>query len=390
MKGVKEILLRTGFLICLGLLILIVLLPAEDAAVASSVYGSVYEMPVPLAAGNCTRCHEPADHPMSNCSKCHDEGKKTPAATLSGGHGGLNVSDSAKLVSTAPVGNCLTCHKYRTDGMYFYDTCSNCHPEKFGYTAALTPNPSPRFLLDHTHDSTRLNVYNSQVTPNFTFNCEMCHLQQASYGQKWWPAIPERDLTTFGSASRHQSALAASCGNCHTGALTTEHSGRTASSTGQLMDCYSCHSSTSPAVKTAIKTGNTNCASCHSRAHTQSLSSNIPADISLYSGFQWTHPLPLSTWTGEAWVPAEFLPNGHILISDRRTDVTGDQIWNFYKTDLTAKGWISVDPEPAAGSNNFRIKFTKGTVSILIWYYGGIYHTNEPVLPQGSRIEIIY
>lgn len=389
MKGIKEILLRTGFLICLAMTMLIISLPTEGTAVAGSVYGSVYEMPVPPAAGNCTRCHDPANHTMINCSKCHDEGKKTPQATLNGGHGGFFVSDTSKPFSTAPVENCLICHKYRTDGGYYYDTCSNCHPEIFGYTSPLTPNPNPRFPLDHTHDTTRLNVYKSQIE-NFTYTCESCHLQASNYGRIWWQAIPQHNLSTFGSVYSHQSSLSAGCENCHYTTLTTEHYQRTDPATGQPPDCFTCHSSVSPAVKLAIKTKDAACTACHNKVHNLNATPNIPADIPLYSGFRWSQPVPLATWAGESWVPAEFLPDGHLLISNRRSDVIGDQVWNFYNTQLPAKGWSTVDPAPAPGATGFRVKFTKGTASMLIWFYGGSDHANDPVLQQGARIEIIY
>jgi len=368
----KEIFLRTGFLILLTFFI--VSLPEATDAVSASVYSTIYEMPVSPAAGNCSRCHNPAAHPMNNCDSCHDQGQYEPGAVLTGGHGGLNVSDLAKRKSTAPVGSCMTCHTYTNE-------CMGCHPSYYGAAnPVLTPDPNPRWPANYSHNATRIDNF---VGMDKTYKCEMCHIQT------WWPSIPQHNLATFGSVYNHSSSISGGCLQCHYTPLTTEHYQRTGP-TGQPLDCFTCHSNPAVSVQLAVKNNETGCGGCHNQAHNLNLTSNVPADIPLFSGFQWTPPVPLATWAGESWAPAEFLPDGYIMISNRRSDVTGDQVWSFYKTRLGAKGWSPVAPEPAPGANNFKVKFTKGSAGILLWYYGGIYHTNDPALQQGARIEIIY
>ncbi len=371
MRSIK--LIGTGFLIFLALLVFSPFSAATGAA-------SAIEMPIPPAAGNCNKCHSPATHPMNNCSGCHDLGKFEPAAVLAGGHGGFIVSDRRKLLSTAPVGNCLACHSYTNE-------CMGCHPSFHGISnPVLTPDPNPLWAADYIHDATRINNF---VGKDNTYKCEMCHLQQQSYGRNWWPAIPQHNLSVFGTIYSHQSTIGSGCLQCHDAALTREHYQRKGPA-GLPLDCFTCHSSKDNTIRVAIKNRDTGCGACHKQAHNANLTPTIPAEIPLFNGFQWTPPIPLATWTGDTWVPAEFLPGGYRLISSRRSDVTADQVWNYYRSQLVAGGWTPFSPEPADNAKDFRVKFTKGQAGVLIWYYGGIYHSNDPVLPQGARIEIIY
>jgi hypothetical protein len=116
----------------------------------------------------------------------------------------------------------------------------------------------------------------------------------------------------------------------------------------------------------------------------------IPADIPLYAGFKWSIPAEASLWGGEAWMPNEFLTGGKIIISDRRTDISGDAVWEFYVTEMQVNGWSLVSEVPDSGANSYPAEFSKGSRKAVIWFYGGETHGDVTVSTGGYRLEILY
>jgi transcription elongation factor Elf1 len=179
------------------------------------------------------------------------------------------------------------------------------------------------------------------------------------------------------------------CTTCHINNLFEEHLSNTKTQT-KTLTCDTCHSNTRSEVKEAIATGNKHCAACHQQGHNMSFSEPVPSDIPLYSGFRWSVSLNAGLWAGESWAD-EFSTGGKLLISNRRTDVTGDEVWNFYRTEMSANGWTLASDAPAAGSNFYSVTFTKGTRKAITWFYGGETHSaSSPPVPSGYRIEILY
>lgn len=341
---------------------------------------AVEQMQIPSPAGNCLKCHDPSIHPVDNCTACHDLAYAEPTSEIPGGHGGLNVSDAGKAISTAPVGNCQVCHMYTAGG---WDMCGNCHPSEWGDwipPAQLVSDPAAPWREGYTHDATRLNGY---VGTDNTYNCEMCHVQN------WWLDIPQHDSTVFGSAYSHLDTIDTKCTGCHFDSLTTEHAqlGRNDRS-GNPVDCFTCHENGSPGVQQSISNQDSSCAACHATLHNNNAAPRPSADILLYPGLKWSSPMVTAIWQGEPWVE-DYVYGYRIIISNRST-LAAEDVWIFYRDGLAARGWTPQSPEPAAGTTNFKSVFAKGNNKIVVWFYGSEERLGQGTSPGGSRIEIIY
>lgn len=184
-------------------------------------------------------------------------------------------------------------------------------------------------------------------------------------------------------------ALDNKCTTCHINNLIGEHFNNP-NTQAQTWNCDTCHKSTNPVVVGAIVTENKHCAACHRQGHNLLFAETTPVDIPLYSGFQWSVPSDAFMWAGESWIPDEFISGGKVVISNRRTDITGGDVWAFYQSEMAGNGWTLTSDAPAAGSEFFSVTFTKGTHKAIIWFYGGESHTASPVQAGGYRIEILY
>lgn len=350
------------------------------AAVLAMPVMAVEQMQVPSPGGNCSRCHEASVHPVNNCNACHDLALAEPTSYPPGGHGGLNVSDGNKLISTAPVGNCQVCHQYTVGG---WDMCSNCHPSEWGDwipPAQLVLNPDAPWRDGYTHDAGRINNYAGQDT---TYNCEKCHVQS------WWSDIPQHNLSVFGSVYSHQNEIDNKCTGCHLNSHTTEHAqpGRS-DLAGQPITCFTCHENSSPDIKQAVSEGNSNCAACHVTVHHNTAAPSPTADILLYPGLRWSSPMPMTLWQGEPMV--ENYVYGYRIIISNRSQLSAVDVWAFYRDGLTGRGWIPESPEPTAGAVSFKAVFAKGVKKIIVWFYSSEERQGQGILPAGPRIEIIY
>jgi len=279
--------------------------------------------------------------------------------------------------------NCAACHLgsgheadhtptgIRTD-------CTKCHIDSL--TQEHLNNPTTQtgnaWTCDTCHASTVEGVV--YAIANSLKNCEACHVQ-ASHEQL--------HAITY---------LDAKCTTCHINSLTQEHLNnpktQTDPVTGQPKPwtCDTCHNSARLEVTWAVQSGDMNCSACHPTAHGINLAYLVPSDIPKYGGYMWSTPIDARIFNGESWMPAEFLLGGKVLISNRRTDVTGDAVWPFYQTEMAANGWTLISEPPTAGSDFFNVTFTKGTRKAVIWFYGGEGHTASPVRDAGYRIEILY
>jgi hypothetical protein len=88
-------------------------------------------------------------------------------------------------------------------------------------------------------------------------SCQACHVGYSATHNKaddCWSCHGQYHGTT--PSEIHTAADVTDCKPCHVSSITVEHSRR-------LLTCASCHTSTNPAVKNAIATGNSNCSACH-------------------------------------------------------------------------------------------------------------------------------
>ncbi|MCL6471919.1 MAG: hypothetical protein K6T91_03825 [Firmicutes bacterium] len=333
---------------------------------------------------NCTACHTnfPSTHPMTNCNACHGGGE--------------------------PIEDCRECHEYQwypEDHNVSKYSCEYCHNSTYSYKIPVHPADNAAYhnttssmeLCSECHMTSLVQEHGRRIDPSTGKNldCYTCHANTRTEVRLAIESKNKDCGACHASSSSHETvhatnALDSKCTTCHKNNLFQEHLNNPTTQTKKLT-CDSCHSSTRPEVISAISSGDKHCVSCHSQAHNISLSAAMPSDIPLYSGFRWTVPLEALLWAGESWVPDDFASGGKVLISSRRIDVTGDQVWNFYKNEMAARGWTLASSEPAAGSNFYSVAFTKQAQKAIIWFYGGEDHkTTSPVLASGYRVEILY
>jgi len=161
------------------------------------------------------------------------------------GSGGTSVLDWSFDVASMPkmsdVPDCNSCHVgYPT--LHPVDDCAACHGEGSplggGYTdPADSHAPGTSCAVCHSHLD----------------DCEVCHGQA-------YPTVPP--LHEFVHDTYHDSTTSG-CDECHARRLTAEHARYSDSTTGEPLDCLTCHASADPAVATAIATGDTACGACH-------------------------------------------------------------------------------------------------------------------------------
>lgn len=330
----------------------------------------------------CKDCHAGASststptHTMNNCALCHSRGPVGDCDTCHTEQHGYDLLDNH---------NCTECHQAKypeipihpADNNALHNTttdmslCGKCHQAALNTEHLQHEDSTGKPLNCNTcHSNTIATV--QQAISNKQMNCDACHSQL------------DHD------ALHENTVLDDKCTTCHINNLSKEHLANSKTQTEQL-SCGACHNSTDPAIKVAIRTGEQNCTACHSQGHNMSFAEKVPADIPLYAGFQWTSPSKAGIWNGEPWMPAEYVADGKLVLSSRRKDVTGDQIWNFYQNELTVKGWTVASGTPASGSNNYSVKFTKNNRQLeLLFFDGAVPGGTNQAESGGYRIQIIY
>lgn len=341
----------------------------------------------------CQKCHNRTTHIMANCTQCH----------------GVNLSAEKP---TYPLDNCYFCHFDSTNYPSAY------HPE------GLPPANPP------------------QHTVQITYSCTDCH------NKTWQTAIPSIH-NIFNTAVEHKTTTEG-CTECHSTSLTREHL-RRLDGEGNLLTCFSCHNSPYTNVQTAIANkdstctachgsthpehnngldpncqtchsntiltepqfhanndcgichnntdnllvsyaislGNSSCFSCHDSGHNVKFLEKIPADIPLYSGFEWSQPQAAAPWADETWFPAEFKSAGaKIILSNHRSDVSGTDLFNWYTQNLGDNGWQKVSGADE-GSDNFNLLYRKDNKVLDLSVYTGAARDYAGG-SGGYRVEIIW
>lgn len=355
------------------------------------------EMTFPQDDINCQKCHARAQHPMTKCSSCH----------------GINLNPAAPKY---PLDDCYNCHfstpnppSYHTSGLPYSmqaqhrpqstDSCTACHTKTWGVTIPTLHNTfdtAVRHLTTtggcsqcHATSLTREHQRRTDDSGN-PLNCYTCHGNADPNVQN---AIKTKDSScgachaglgaNGGHPAHDNNGLDANCQTCHSTSILSEPQFH------QKNGCQTCHNNQREIVKYSIQTNDTNCFSCHTQGHNVNFVRQIPADVPIYPGFEWSVPQPATIWAGEAWLPAEYNSVGSkLVISNRRQGLTGGEIFAWYEQQMAGNGWQKVDG-PAAGSDNFLVTYAKGNRKLAIILYTG--ETHDPASPfVGYRLEILY
>lgn len=346
----------------------------------------------------CKRCHQAV-----SCVKCHDNNVTHQQ------HGTTKYQPVSFLQATGNIYNTVTnscaisdCHSKmpkvkiaRPDGT---ELCYNCHTVgKAGHTDAAAkhistfiPNPSfdcagchkTDIASEHAvrtnnigvsydcltcHKNTRLDVKAAIQSNNK--NCDACH-------------------TGYEHITIHENrTLDNNCQSCHISNLITEHLKN--SKTQKLtLTCDTCHKNSNMNIQYAISAKNIDCTACHTTGHNVNLGQNIPADIPLYPGFEWSVPQDAAIWANETWFDIKYQNNSKRVLSNRRTDTTIQQLNDFYSFNMIAKGWSLVSQENL--NNTTILNFTYGPKNSKILFYNTELPKGSLVVPTGYRLDIFY
>lgn len=354
------------------------------------------EMPVSVDDATCQKCHDRTKHPMNNCGKCH----------------GINLDDTNPKY---PIDDCYNCHfnsstypaTYHTNGLpvitapehpvRITGSCVECHTKTW---STNIPQAHSEFDTAIRHTTT-------------TTGCTKCHLSSLTREHQRRQDADGNHLTCFTCHNnpdpKIKDAIAtkdSNCSACHDvgGAGHPEHNN------GLDQYCQTCHSSTilaeaqfhskngcgvchqnnsNPVVQYAIGIKDSNCFACHTQGHNVNFVQKTPDDVPLYSGFQWTAPQPATIWGGETWLPSDFNTVGaKIMISNRRTDVSGTDLFDWYTQSLADNGWQKVSG-PDQGSDYFTLSYQKGDRKLNVNVYTGASHDQASAY-VGYRIELLY
>lgn len=240
---------------------------SADVAVAAAIYGdnskcdachvihpelaaphsSIYTDPLPFDCSSCHLNRLDTEHSGKftdtglaiNCNTCHDSGNQAVQTAVYNQntrcdachtiHDDVSAAHSSGFV-LAPVVSCAQCHNEFLD----MEHLNGKYTSTSGYTCATC------------HDSVDATV--SGAIYNNNNKCDACHSIHP-------------DLATP-HTSTYTDPLPFKCSDCHLNRLDTEHSGKFTDA-GTAINCNTCHTSSTPAVQTAVYTPNTRCDACH-------------------------------------------------------------------------------------------------------------------------------
>lgn len=336
------------------------------------------DMPI---AGSCASCHlgfPSPNHPMSDCYGCHSGG---------------------------PIGDCADCHAgegEHSPGLISGYTCEYCHNATYSNKIPLHPADITIYHQTTTNmedckqcHQTSLSIEHSRYTDaaGNKYSCYTCHQSskpevQQALAQKLKSCDACHTITSHEEVHAN-SGLDDKCATCHINSLTKEHLTNTTTQT-KALNCDTCHNNTNTDVSGAVDWSNKKCAACHQEGHNILFGEPIPSDLPLFDGFKWTIPGDIKLWAGEAWVPVEYLNGGKVIMSNRRSDVTAEQVGTYYQDNMTAQGWTLSSTAPLDGQNTFSVKFTKDSRKVTIWFYGGAIPGQSEPVNSGYRITIVY
>lgn len=342
----------------------------------------------------CQKCHDRTTHIMTNCTKCH----------------GINqIPDKPAY----PLDDCYLCHYNSTNYPSAYHpnglpaanppqhpvqitySCTDCH-NKTWQTAIPSIHNIFNTAVEHTTTTTGCTeCHSTSLTREHLrrldsqgnlLTCFTCH-NSADANVK--TAIANKDSSCgachgTNAHPEHNNGLDPNCQTCHSGTILSEPQFHSKN------DCSVCHGNNAdPLVSYAINSGDSSCFSCHSSGHNVIFLEKAPADIPFYTGFEWSQPQAAEPWMGETWFPADFKTAGtKMTLSNRRTDVTGSELFNWYVQNLNSNGWQKVSG-PDQGSDFFTLCYQKGERKLNVNVFPGASHDQASAF-VGYRIELLY
>lgn len=362
-------------------------------------HGHDASFPPPIGAYECTTCHNAnlsyaipthgsaselnmhdyAEFPQ-DCKTCHSQY--------------LTREHNVYVEGSGLAYDCNTCHKsIRPDVQQAISghnrACSACHGTAgAGHQQAHNGTLAADCLVCHKANISDEHLANSK-TQDKRLYCGTCHDSADPAVQL---AISTNNLSCDGCHAGvgdheavHTSGIDTACQGCHGATLTSDHiTART-----QLgLDCDTCHQSQRPEVAAAVQLRQKDCNFCHASAHNTNLLKKIPEKIPLHPAYFWSEPFNSSIFAAEDWLNG-YIPGGNVLISNRRNDSLAD-IWNWYKTEMAARGWTLMSPEPEAAAVSFKATFQQGDSQATVYYYSTERKNGGPVVSAGARLEIIY
>lgn len=223
------------------------------------------------------------------------------------------------------------------------------HPPYWDSLTQYWRTDIPKVLLTPTASNGDYQAIQSAITNKDT-SCEACHGNNVDHEAK------------------HVSTLNTNCLGCHDANLSKEHREHPKRTGGRDLTCETCHSSGDKAVKRTIAGNSLNCAGCHNSVHNVNFADKVPANIPLYTGYQWSTPTEAFLYTGDTGIPAGY-DSGQVVLSNRRKDVTADDIWKFYGEKLPSNGWTLMSAAPAAGATSFVVDFVYGERAATVKCY---------------------
>ena len=314
-------------------------------------------------SGNCSACHGRGIVALSGCEECHSHWGDIPMPLGNYPCTQCHNSSFWDVVPTHGSPTMTPTHEYAQLGQ----DCLTCHSATLTKTHNIYNEGQPVNNCNTCHKSSDTAVQTAISTGNPA--CSACHGDAGNHPQK------------------HQNSIETACQSCHANNLVDDH---ITNRTGLGYSCRTCHN-TGVMPTTAIGAApNLQCNRCHSAAHDVKTASVIPDDIPLYSGVKWSVPFDARIFTGEAWMPQEFLAGGRMLVSERSNGITGKEIRDYYKTALEAKGWMLATVLPGDDANFFDMTFTLNERQVRISFYGGENHTASSVVSSGYKVEILY
>lgn len=335
---------------------------------------------------------------IGGCVGCHNEGITSLEKRHVAGSGDCGLCHGRGLGYAHGDADCSQCHGGHGD--YWPPAvgsipCTQCHNSQYwdvvpthGGPLVVTPQHNYDAMGEQClacHFSSLTKEHNVYVEGRgAAYNCATCHQSSDLKVKEAIAGHNSACVTCHGDKANHQALhqidINPACAECHANNLETDH---IVNRPNRGLNCETCHpGNTNPSNK--------QCSECHSEGHGISLSKTVPSDIPLYSGVEWSEPINVGIFAGESWVPEGDSSGLKLLMTRRSREISGSEVWNFYKNEMSIKGWTLDSPAPAADSDFYNVTFSKYTRKAKISFYGGENHDNSPKVESGYRIEILY
>jgi len=361
----------------------------------------------PAGTSGCSRCHKSV-----SCNTCHQPVDHKDHGTTQYQSPYFNIAWGTGYGSEPVSCSMSDCHKFytpgvvttRTDGT---DLCFNCHDTgKAGHTDVAAKHatsfvPNPQLDCTGCHNSDLVTEHEAR-TDEFgaAYNCFTCH---QSIRDDVKAAISAKNAqcdachSNFDHVVVHQSAtIDNKCGTCHQGNLVFEHlsnpkTQKTYDTTTQktALTCDTCHKSINSKVRYTIDiAGTTDCISCHATGHMLNFVTSVPPEVPLYAGVEWSLPQDASIWANEPWFDQAAMEGAKRVFSTRRTDVTVQQVKDFYNGQMAGYGWSAAIEETV--NNTTILKYAVGLRTAVVMIYNSESPKGTGEVAAGYKLDIFY